>query len=86
VAENLQLFPANGKQGPASMTNNKRVNEDQSRDESEWGFTLTGINKRFFVPKAGASEKFKNRRDLYLGLDIYMHVNKTTINHVIQSL
>jgi hypothetical protein len=30
-------FPANGKQGPASMTNNKKVNEDQSHHETEWG-------------------------------------------------
>jgi hypothetical protein len=53
VAQNLQLFPANGKQGPASMTNNKKENEDQSREESEWVLTLTERNKSFFFQKQG---------------------------------
>jgi hypothetical protein len=52
VAWNLQLFPANGKQEPAALTN-KKENEDQILDESEWGITLTGRNERFFFQKQG---------------------------------
>jgi hypothetical protein len=56
VALNLQLFPTNGKQGPATLANNEQEKVDQieaDKISSGVGFALTRRNVKK-ISKAGA--------------------------------
>jgi hypothetical protein len=47
-------FSANGKEGPAVLTNNKQENLDQIEKERK-----KERNRKIFFPKAGAAEKIE---------------------------
>jgi hypothetical protein len=75
----LQLFPANGKQGPAAMTNNKqdKVNH-QIQADTVIKHNGVRINwKKYFFQGRGTLKIEKTCGDPYLniGLDQPMHFN-----------
>ncbi len=78
VAQNLQPFPANEKQWPAALTNNKQEKADNAIKRSGVRLNWKKYKKR--------STNLKNCRVPFLGLDLSMRFNKTPIHFVTQSL
>jgi hypothetical protein len=75
-------FPANGKQGPAALTNNKQEYVAGNVNVIK----RSGKKYKKFHPKPGQMKSLKTCRNPYLGLDLSMHVNITLIRLVTQSL
>ncbi len=83
-------FSANGKQGPAALTNNKQENVNHIQADNV--IHRRGVcikckkNKNICFLKEGHLKNIKTCRDPYFGLDLSKHVNKYPIHLVTQSL
>jgi hypothetical protein len=75
-------FPANGKQGPAALTNNKQENVAVNVNVIK----RSGKKYKEFSPKPRQMKNLKTCRKPYLGLDLSMHVNRALIRLMTQSL
>jgi hypothetical protein len=76
-------------QGPAALTNKKKGNFDQIGAEKRVRSSVTARNLKSFLdffPEGGASEILKNLRDPLLRIYLLMHVYKSAIHLVTQSL